>query len=264
MAFADALMEAVASQAGELEENKKFGLYLTRTLGPDLDDSGHVETAKDVMKVGNLILQGKKDPKFARWLKTTLIPDLRDSGQKLTARDLAKGARMIESEDDARAEELEESGFQKGQRVQTPSGPGTVAYQRMGPPNYSKPIAVSVVLDAKRDKPGYSGTMFDAKKVKPLKEDEGAEGGMDRFFVEAAEEEATEKSGGSSDILGQLRKIVDTQTMGKVDGMEVDLYTASAVTTLYDALSAENKAKYKKMPLAQMIDICLKILSKED
>ena len=279
MAFADALMEAMAS-GGKLDEGKsppvwaakspgskkKFGNYLVRTLGPDLDDMGYSGTADDVIKAGKLILKGKKDPRYADWLKTVLIPDLWQSGQKQTAKDLAKAVKMIEGEEGAMAsgsEELEEAGFQKGQRVQTPLGPGQVAYQRMGPPNYSKPVAVSVVLDAKQNKPGYTGTMFDAKKVKPLKEDEGEEvADMDRFFVEAAEEGAVE--GGGGDILGQLRKIVSSQTMGKVDGMEVDLYTASAVTTLYDALSSENQAKFKKMPLAQMIDICLKILSKED
>jgi hypothetical protein len=83
------------------------------------------------------------------------------------------------------AERLDEAGFQKGQRVQTPLGPGQVAYQRMGPPNYSKPEAVSVVLDAKQNKPGYTGTMFDAKKVKPLREDD-EEGVFGQEMAEAS------------------------------------------------------------------------------
>lgn len=65
---------------------------------------------------------------------------------------------------------VEGGGFTKGQRVKTPMGPGSVAYQRMAPPTYSKPQAVSVVLDSKRGKGNYTGTIFDASKVKPLKE----------------------------------------------------------------------------------------------
>lgn len=66
--------------------------------------------------------------------------------------------------------ELTEAGFTKGQRVTTPLGAGNVAYQRMAPPNYSKPASVSVVLDKKKTRSGYTGTVFKANDVKPLKE----------------------------------------------------------------------------------------------
>jgi len=81
-------------------------------------------------------------------------------------------------------DELDEAkGFTKGQRVSTPLGPGDVAYQRMGPPNYSEPVSVSVVIDKKRNKPGYTGTMFKAKDVKPLKEDVELDEGMTKHTV---------------------------------------------------------------------------------
>lgn len=70
-------------------------------------------------------------------------------------------------------ERLVEGGFKKGQRVSTPSGPGTVAYQRMAPPKYAKPEAVSVVLDKRKGKTSYTGTMFLPADIKVLKE--GAE-----------------------------------------------------------------------------------------
>ena len=44
---------------------------------------------------------------------------------------------------------------------------GRVVYQRMAPPNYSTPEAVSVFLDSRREVYGYAGTMFLAKNVKP-------------------------------------------------------------------------------------------------
>ena len=45
---------------------------------------------------------------------------------------------------------------------------GIVAYVRMGPPDYTKPEAVSVVLETKQNCPGYSGTMLPVRKVHVL------------------------------------------------------------------------------------------------
>ena len=49
-----------------------------------------------------------------------------------------------------------------GARVTTPYGPGTVAYVRM---DGTKPVSVSVVLDARRSCPGYYVTVMPAKGV---------------------------------------------------------------------------------------------------
>jgi len=45
---------------------------------------------------------------------------------------------------------------------------GIVAYIRMGPPDYTKPEAVSVVLETKQSMPGYSGTILPVDKVRVL------------------------------------------------------------------------------------------------
>lgn len=55
-----------------------------------------------------------------------------------------------------------------GDRVLTPSGPGTIAYIRMAPPDYTRAEAVSVVLDAKRNTAGYGGSIFAADQVRAL------------------------------------------------------------------------------------------------
>lgn len=55
-----------------------------------------------------------------------------------------------------------------GVRVSTPLGPAVVQWTRNGPPTYSTPIAVSVLLDSQRDRPGYGGTVFDAEKVQVI------------------------------------------------------------------------------------------------
>jgi hypothetical protein len=49
--------------------------------------------------------------------------------------------------------------------VSTPLGLGTVVYVRMAPPNFTEMAAVSVALDAKLNRAGYTGTMFDADDV---------------------------------------------------------------------------------------------------
>jgi hypothetical protein len=45
---------------------------------------------------------------------------------------------------------------------------GIVAYVRMGPPDYTNPEAVSVVLETKQSMPGYSGTILPVDKVRVL------------------------------------------------------------------------------------------------
>jgi hypothetical protein len=58
--------------------------------------------------------------------------------------------------------------IEQGDRVETKQGPGEVAYVRMAPPEFSRPQAVSVVLDAKRGTLGYAGTIFAAAEVRKV------------------------------------------------------------------------------------------------
>lgn len=115
-----------------------------------------------------------------------------------------------------------------------------------------------------------------ASGVVPANED------LDALFAEAADEEMSgngdededgddegdgEGSGSAlsgKEIIKQLRAVSDSGEDGEVDGESVDNYTASAVVTLFDALTPENKAKYLAKSLPEMIDLCLKILARED
>jgi len=64
--------------------------------------------------------------------------------------------------------------FDKGDRVMTPVGPGTVVYMRMDPSSPHMVDVYSVFLDHKKKEmekppfPSYSGTIFKAHQVKPL------------------------------------------------------------------------------------------------
>ena len=61
--------------------------------------------------------------------------------------------------------------FEKGERVQTPMGSGSIVYSRMGGKNYSEVEAYSVFLDSKKAEmerppfPSYNGTIFPASDV---------------------------------------------------------------------------------------------------
>jgi hypothetical protein len=64
--------------------------------------------------------------------------------------------------------------FSKGDRVRVQPGNGgpeqlgTVAYLRMAAPDYCSAEAVCVILDAQRERPGYSGSMFPVAQVTPV------------------------------------------------------------------------------------------------
>lgn len=64
--------------------------------------------------------------------------------------------------------------FTQGNRVRTPSGLGTVVFNRMAAPGYHEVEAYSVLLDkdkAESERPPFPtkfGTIFPAKDVEPL------------------------------------------------------------------------------------------------
>ena len=61
--------------------------------------------------------------------------------------------------------------FTRGDRVNTPSGPGTVNYIRMLPPDYTAIGVVSVALDRRFDDlmaGKYFGTIFTPEKLAKL------------------------------------------------------------------------------------------------
>jgi hypothetical protein len=49
-----------------------------------------------------------------------------------------------------------------------------------------------------------------------------------------------------------FRKIVAEKQYAKIDGVMVDLFSASAVVQVYDALNPDNQKKYAAMPAAKM------------
>ena len=49
-----------------------------------------------------------------------------------------------------------------------------------------------------------------------------------------------------------LRRIVSDRQYAEVEGMTVDLFTASAMVQVFDALSPDMQAKFERLPLAKV------------
>ena len=59
-----------------------------------------------------------------------------------------------------------------------------------------------------------------------------------------------------------FQDIVDSKSAKEIDGLFVDLFTASCVTTIYDALNDENKKKLLTLSIQGICTQCLKLARK--
>ena len=71
------------------------------------------------------------------------------------------------------------------------------------------------------------------------------------------EQEPGMKSGNSKEAA--LRQIVADKQAGKVDGVMVDLFSASAILSVLDAINEANKEKLLSLPVESMADIAFKM-----
>jgi len=60
--------------------------------------------------------------------------------------------------------------------------------------------------------------------------------------------------------IAALRQIVEEKQYAKIDGKMIDLFSASAILSVYDALNDANKAKYAAMPAPKMGLVAFKLL----
>lgn len=64
----------------------------------------------------------------------------------------------------------------------------------------------------------------------------------------------------ASKRIAALRRIVKQKQYAKIDGVLVDLFSASAIVKVYDALSAANKKKLASLPVPKMAKISLSLM----
>ena len=58
------------------------------------------------------------------------------------------------------------------------------------------------------------------------------------------------------------RDVVKKKSAKKVDGVMLDLFTASAIVQVYDAVNSQNKKRMDGLKLTQLADIAFKLASK--
>ena len=72
------------------------------------------------------------------------------------------------------------------------------------------------------------------------------------------------------EVISQLRKILKNKQNAKVKDpksgkmMRVDLFSASAVTQVYDAINKSNKHKFGKLSLPKMVNVAFSVMKKEN
>jgi len=83
------------------------------------------------------------------------------------------------------------------------------------------------------------------------------ESSINRFFVEAyAPDEFAADEG---DTIAAARSIVASHQADKINGVMIDTWTASVIVGVYDALSDQNKKKFRSMPIRKMADMAHKL-----
>ncbi len=66
-------------------------------------------------------------------------------------------------------------------------------------------------------------------------------------------------AGNPQDRIAAIRRIVDEKQYAKVDGQMIDLFTASHIVQVYDALSEANRAKFASFTAPKMGMIAYKL-----
>jgi hypothetical protein len=64
--------------------------------------------------------------------------------------------------------------------------------------------------------------------------------------------------------IAALRSILTRKQYAKIDGHMVDTFSASAILSVFDALGAENQARYAAMPVGKMASIAFKLHAKRN
>jgi hypothetical protein len=68
-------------------------------------------------------------------------------------------------------------------------------------------------------------------------------------------------SGNGAERIAACRDIVARSQYAKIDGIMVDLFSASAILAVHDGLTREDlRAKYLAMPIARMAHVAFKLL----
>ena len=57
-----------------------------------------------------------------------------------------------------------------------------------------------------------------------------------------------------------IRAVVEHKQYAKIDGLLVDLFSASAIVKVYDALNIDNQHKFASYPAGKMAELAFKLI----
>jgi hypothetical protein len=60
--------------------------------------------------------------------------------------------------------------------------------------------------------------------------------------------------------INALKQIVEAKQYAKIDGIMVDLFSASAIVNVYNALNEDNQVKYRNCNVVKMSNIAFKLM----
>lgn len=67
-------------------------------------------------------------------------------------------------------------------------------------------------------------------------------------------------AGNPDDRIKAIRQIVENKQYAKVDGTMIDLFTASAIVQVYDALSPDSRIKFASLTAGRMGLVAFKLI----
>ena len=65
-------------------------------------------------------------------------------------------------------------------------------------------------------------------------------------------------------VIPQVKDIVSKKQAKKIQGVMVDMFTASAISQIYDKVNDTNKAKMDKLKITQLANLAMKLMKKEE
>jgi hypothetical protein len=87
---------------------------------------------------------------------------------------------------------------------------------------------------------------------------------MAKTYIRKRQHGTTETiAANGQDRIAAIRKVVEQKQYAKIDGCMADLFTASIVLKVYDALNDKNRMKFSSCSWPVMADMALKLVSKE-
>ena len=87
---------------------------------------------------------------------------------------------------------------------------------------------------------------------------------MREALEEVASFEIKEEVELDENVIDKVKKIASEKQAMKIDGVLVDMFTASAISQIYDKVNDANKKKMEKLPIIKLANLAFKMMQKNE